>query len=199
MEFFEKAEVVRLRSHHNKYLLADDDKEGVFQDRNGTYKNAKWSVEIVEGTNLIRLKSCYEKYLTASNKPFLLGATGMKVVQTLPTRLNSSLSWEPIRQGAQLRLRTRYGQFLRANKGLPPWRHSITHDVPHRSSSANWILWNVDLVQLRLTPPKPITTHPSEDPTESPSHSPPSHSPPYQDDASFSIYLRSPHLLTKVR
>ncbi|KAK7374490.1 hypothetical protein VNO80_07920 [Phaseolus coccineus] len=194
MEFFEKAEVVRLRSHHDKYLLAADDKEGVFQDRNGTYKNAKWSVEIVEGENLIRLKSCYEKYLTASNMPFLLGATGMKVVQTLPTRLNSSLSWEPIRQGAQMRLRTRYGQFLRANKGLPPWRNSITHDIPHRTSSANWILWNVDLVQLRLTPPKPITTHPSVDPTMLES---PSHSPPYRDDASFSIYLRSPHLLTK--
>jgi len=197
MEFFEKAQVVRLRSHHDKYLLADDDKEGVFQDRNGTYKNAKWSVEIVEGANLIRLKSCYDKYLTASNMPFLLGATGKKVLQTLPSRLNSSLGWEPIREGAQVRLRTRYGQFLRANKGLPPWRNSITHDVPHRTSTTNWVLWDVDLVQLRPTPPKPITTpNPSVDPAMLES---PSHSPPYQDDAPFSIDLRSQNLPTKVR
>ncbi|XP_014496859.2 uncharacterized protein LOC106758449 [Vigna radiata var. radiata] len=184
MEVFEKAQVVRLRSRHDKYLLADNDKEAVYQDRNGIYKNAKWSVEIVQGTNWIRLKSCYEKYLTASNMPFLLGATGKKVIQTLPTRLNSSLDWEPVREGAYVRLKTRYGQFLRANKGLPPWKNSITHDIPHRSSTTNWILWDVDLVQLRpQQPPKPISLPPPV--LESPSHSPP-------DDDSFSIYLKSP-------
>lgn len=189
MEVFEKAEVVRLRSHHNKYLLADDDKDGVYQDRNGTYKNAKWSVEIADDSNWIRLKSCYGKYLTASNMPFLLGATGKKVTQTLPTRLNSSLAWEPVRQGAHVRLKTRYGQFLRANKGLPPWKNSITHDIPQRTSTINWILWDVDLVQLRPAPPKPISLHP-------PISEYPSHSPPDDDDASFSIHLRSPDLPT---
>ena len=102
MEFFQKAKVVRLRSYHDKYLVADDDKETVYQDRHGCYNNAKWNVEFVEYDNLIRLKSCYGKYLTATNMPFLLGATGKKVQQALPSRLNSSLEWEPIREGMQV-------------------------------------------------------------------------------------------------
>ncbi|KAE9612671.1 putative actin cross-linking [Lupinus albus] len=149
MEFFQKANVVRLRSYHDKYMLADDDKEGVYQDRNGTYKNAKWNVEIVENSNVIRLKSCYDKYLTASNMPFLIRGTAKKVLQTMPRRLDSSIEWEPIREGVQVRLKTRYGQYLRGNGGLPPWRNSITHDVPHRTATANWILWDVDIVELR--------------------------------------------------
>jgi hypothetical protein len=161
MEIFQRAKVVRLRSNHDKYLLADDDLEGVYQDRLGCYNNAKWTVEIVDHANLIRLKSFYGRYLTASNMPFLLGAKGKKVLQTLPTRLNSSLEWEPIREGDQVRLRTRYGQYLRANGGLPPWRNSVTHDIPHRTKSANWILWDVDLVQLRPDPPKQIEAAPS--------------------------------------
>ncbi|CAL0317213.1 unnamed protein product [Lupinus luteus] len=149
MEFFQKANVVRLRSYHDKYMLADDDQEGVYQDRNGTYKNAKWNVEIVENSNVIRLKSCYDKYLTASNMPFLIRGTAKKVLQTMPRRLDSSIEWEPIREGVQVRLKTRYGQYLRGNGGLPPWRNSITHDVPHRTATANWILWDVDIVELK--------------------------------------------------
>ncbi|KAI4351580.1 hypothetical protein L6164_005928 [Bauhinia variegata] len=149
MELFQKAKSVRFRSHHDKYLLAHDDEETVCQHRNGVCPNAKWIVEIVENHDVIRLKSCYGKYLTASNMPFLLGATGKKVLQTLPTRLDSSLEWEPIREGVQVRLKTRYGQYLRANKGLPPWRNSITHDIPHRSSTKDWILWDVDVLEIR--------------------------------------------------
>ncbi|TKY65223.1 hypothetical protein E2542_SST08081 [Spatholobus suberectus] len=191
MEFFQKAKVVRLRSHHDKYLLADDDKEGVYQDRNGTYKNAKWTVEVVEGSNLIRLKSCYEKYLTASNMPFIFGATGKKVSQTLPTRLNSSLGWEPIREGTQVKLRTRYGQYLRANGGLPPWRNSITHDIPHRTTTTNWILWDVDLVELRQNPPQPIE---NPTPITTPNPSMDSPSPKYSNYVSFNLDLKSPEV-----
>ncbi|KAK7340485.1 hypothetical protein VNO77_21190 [Canavalia gladiata] len=198
MEFFQKARVVRLRSHHDKYLLADDDKECVYQDRLGCYKNAKWSVEIVEGANLIRLKSCYEKYLTASNMPFLFGATGKKVLQTLPSRLDSSLEWEPIREGVQVRLKTRYGQYLRANGGLPPWRNTVTHDIPHRTSTANWVLWDVDLVELRPQPSKPIETPPpvaAPNPNSVDSSSPSPSRSPCAENASFSrIDLRSPKL-----
>ncbi|XP_045817342.1 uncharacterized protein LOC123910288 [Trifolium pratense] len=151
MEFFQKAKVVRLRSHHDKYMLAHEDEENVYQDRNGCYDNAKWTVELLEGdhSNVIRLKSCYGKYLTASNMPFLLKSTGKKVLQTLPIRLDSSVEWEPIRDGVQVKLRTRYGQYLRGNGGLPPWRNTITHDVPHRTATANWILWDVDIVELK--------------------------------------------------
>ncbi|XP_011013129.1 PREDICTED: uncharacterized protein LOC105117238 isoform X1 [Populus euphratica] len=159
MELFEKAKSVRLRSHHDKYLLADDDEETVSQERNGTIRNAKWTVEIVANSNAIRLKSCFGKYLTASNLPLLLGMRGKKVLQTLPAgRLDSSVEWEPIREGIRVRLRTCYGQYLRANGGVPPWRNHITHDIPHRSSTQDWILWDVDVVEIRvqdLTPPPP--------------------------------------------
>jgi len=116
--------------------------------------------------------------------PFILRGTGKKVLQTLPSRLNSSVEWEPIREGVQVRLRTRYGQYLRGNGGLPPWRNTITHDVPHRTSTANWILWDVDIVELRpqnqqkprprptpITPPNTRSLNPTP-PELSPSSSP---------------------------
>lgn len=155
MDIFEKANSVRLRSHHDKYLTADDDEETVSQERNGTVNNAKWTVEIVGHSNVIRLKSCFGKYLTASNLPFFLGMTGKKVLQTSPERLDSSVEWEPIREGVQVRFRTRYGQYLRANGGVPPWRNHITHDIPLRTSTQDWILWDVDVVQIRVPDPAP--------------------------------------------
>ncbi|RDY06671.1 hypothetical protein CR513_09306, partial [Mucuna pruriens] len=208
MEFFQKAKVVRLRSHHDKYMLADDDQENVYQDRNGCYNNAKWTVEIMENCNVIRLKSCYGKYLTASNMPFILRGTGKKVIQTMPSRLNSSLEWEPIREGVQVRLRTRYGQYLRGNGGLPPWRNTITHDVPHRTATANWVLWDVDIVELRPQTqatksrprPSPISvTPPNRSMNTTPTSLSPSYSPsssPFSSDMGLGslvkIDLRSP-------
>ncbi|KAJ6898108.1 hypothetical protein NC652_024819 [Populus alba x Populus x berolinensis] len=151
MDFFNKAKAVRLRSHHDKYLLAEDDEESVIQDRDGSSKTARWIVELVPGSDfIIRLKSCYGKYLTASNQPFLLGMTGRKVLQTLPRRLDSSVEWEPVREGGQMKLKTRYGNFLRANGGLPPWRNSVTHDIPHRTSTQDWVLWDVDVLEIQV-------------------------------------------------
>lgn len=112
MEIFKKAETVRLRSYHDKYLLAEEDEDSVSQDRDGRSMNARWTVEIVEETNGIRLKSCFGKYLTASNIPMFLGMTGKRVTQTLPRRLDSSTEWEPIREGVQVRLKTRYASRL---------------------------------------------------------------------------------------
>uniref|UniRef100_A0A803PFY4 DUF569 domain-containing protein n=1 Tax=Cannabis sativa TaxID=3483 RepID=A0A803PFY4_CANSA len=152
MDVFHNAKAVRLRSHHDKFLLADEDEESVIQDRNGSSKNARWTVEFVSGSDsIIRLKSNYGKYLTASNHPFLLGMTGRKVVQTLPRRLDSSLEWEPIKEGSHVKFKTRYGHFLRANGGLPPWRNSVTHDIPHRTSTQDWILWHVEIVEIEST------------------------------------------------
>ncbi|KAF8092328.1 hypothetical protein N665_0417s0025 [Sinapis alba] len=151
MEIFGKAAIVRLHSHNGKYLTADDDQESVHQNRRGTTKNTRWTVEIVPGSNVIRLQSCYGKYLTASNMHFLLGATGKKVLQTLPAKLDSSAEWEPISEnGKQVRFKSRYGQYLRANKGLPPWRNSITHDIPSRTVTQDWVLWSVDVLQIRV-------------------------------------------------
>ncbi|XP_076884771.1 uncharacterized protein LOC143534058 [Bidens hawaiensis] len=161
MELFHNAKAVRLKNHHNKYLYADEDQESVSQDRNGASKNNRWTVEFVTQT-IIRLKSCYNKYLTASNQPFLLGMTGRKVLQTMPTRLDSSVEWEPVREGSQVKLKTRYGQYLRANGGLPPWRNSVTHDIPHRTATQEWILWDVDVVDIVVHSPAPPLIHHSD-------------------------------------
>lgn len=156
MDLFQNAKTVRLRSHHNKYLVAEDDQEGVSQDRQGGSKRARWTVEYIEngeGVNLVRLRSSYNKYLTATNEPFFMGVTGKKVFQTLPRRLDSSVEWEPIKEyGKNVKLKTRYGNFLRANGGVPPWRNSITHDVPSRSHTQDWILWEIEI--LEVYPPK---------------------------------------------
>ncbi|XP_073116013.1 uncharacterized protein [Elaeis guineensis] len=153
MDLFHRAKAVRLRSHHDKYLMADDDEEHVRQDRNGASRNVRWTVEIVDApAPVLRLKSLYGRYLTASNEPFLLGVTGRKVLQTVPPRLDSSVEWEPIRDGVQAKLKTRYGHFLRANGGLPPWRNSVTHDIPHRTATQDWILWDVDVIDIIPSP-----------------------------------------------
>ncbi|GLT45343.1 hypothetical protein SLA2020_298760 [Shorea laevis] len=104
MEFFTGVKAVRLRSHLDKYLVADDDKEAVRQSRNGSAKKARWFVELVgDETNVIRLKSCHGKYLAASDQEFLLGMTGKKkVLQAVPEKLvDWNIRWEPIRDGFQ--------------------------------------------------------------------------------------------------
>jgi|UniRef100_A0A804QZ50 hypothetical protein len=122
MELFARAKVVRLRSHHVKFLYADEVR--VTQDRDGYSANARWTVEAApHSTGVVRLRSRYGRYLTASGEPFLLGMTGRKVTQTAPAapRLaNASVDWEPLRDSFQARLRTKAGHFLRANGGLPP-------------------------------------------------------------------------------
>ncbi|KZV49901.1 hypothetical protein F511_41273 [Dorcoceras hygrometricum] len=191
MDLFQNAKTVRLKSCHEKYLTAEEDEQSVTQDRNGASRYCKWTVEFVENSdNIIRLKSCFNKYLTASNQPFLLGMTGRKVIQTRPSRLDSSLEWEPIRENGAVKLKTRYGQFLRANGGLPPWRNSVTHDIPHRTATQEWILWEVHVVDIlmeqsaEVKPPPPLSVGKEElfaSETSSPSTTTPSPSP-----ASFS-------------
>ncbi|KAJ8430397.1 hypothetical protein Cgig2_000229 [Carnegiea gigantea] len=151
MEFFHRAKVVRLRSQHNKFLTACDDEEGVKQTRHGSSKAARWVVETVEGKpNVIRLKSCQTwKYLSASDDHFLLGMTGKKVLQASPrARSDPIVEWEPLKEGSWVRLRTRKGNFLRANGGIPPWMNSVTHDVPSRSATQDWVLWMVDILEV---------------------------------------------------
>lgn len=148
MEFFNSANVVRLQSHLGKYLQATDDQEFVRQTRNGTTVHVRWTVDLVPGKpHVIRLKSCFGKYLTASDDPFILGTAGKKVVQQADPA-DGSAEWEPRKDKFFVKLRTRAGMFLRANGGAPPWRNSVTHDVPRRTSTQEWVLWSVDVVDI---------------------------------------------------
>ncbi|CAN1321227.1 hypothetical protein LINPERPRIM_LOCUS31960 [Linum perenne] len=166
MEFFTKTKAIKLRSHLDKYLLADDDGYTVRQTRtSASSPPATWFVELIDGRNdVVRLRSSFGTYLTASDAPFLLGAAGYKAVQTSTTGGSPAASdrrqeWRPMRDGFQVRLRSRCGKYLRANGRLPPWRNSITHDIPHRSSTQDWVVWDVDVVEIResekSTPPPP--------------------------------------------
>ena len=183
MDLFRNAKTVRLRSHHEKYLTANADGESVSQSRNGASKEARWTVEKSENGRTIRLKSVHNRYLTASNEPFLLGMTGCKVTQTVPAHSHdSSLEWEPVRDGFQVRLKTAYGRFLRANGGLPPWRNSVTHDVPHRTATQDWVLWDLDVVEIcpsfsPLESSSPVAAPPSLRQMASERSSPPKDSP----------------------
>ena len=161
MEFFNNAKAVRLKSHLDKYLFADDDEETIRQTRNGSSRRAWWTVELVEGkSHVIRLRSfLHGKYLTASDEPFLLGMTGKKVIlmgtnnNNNPTSMknDSAFEWEPRTEGFQIKLRSiKGGKYLWANGGTPPWRNTVTHDAPHRTATQNWILWDVDVVDINM-------------------------------------------------
>ncbi|EPS74202.1 hypothetical protein M569_00555, partial [Genlisea aurea] len=149
MDVFRKAETVRLISHRDKYLVAGDDLENVTLSDYGTATNAVWTVEIVEGKDAIRLRSCFGTYLSASTTPFLPGVTARKVVQTTPYYCDPATQWTPQRDGMQVKLRSFWGNFLRPNGGLPPWRNSITHDIYHRPKSKEKLLWEVQVVVKR--------------------------------------------------
>jgi len=85
-----------------------------------------------------------------------------KVLQTLPEKLDSSAEWEPLSDdGVHVRFKSRYGQYLRANKGVPPWRNSITHDIPSRTVTQDWVMWTVDVLQIRVIKDDAESTHSS--------------------------------------
>ncbi|KAK9698423.1 hypothetical protein RND81_08G103200 [Saponaria officinalis] len=151
MEFFKRAEVFRLKAgHQDKYLVVNQDEQTVAQS-SSTADSTKgyWSIETVEGkSNVIRLRSCNTwKYLAAIDKSFLLGMTGKKVVQRL--RLDKTVEWEPIKEGPYVKFRAHSGTFLRANRGPPPWRNSVTHDLhDHWTGKEDMVLWIVDIVKM---------------------------------------------------
>ncbi|XP_024521777.1 uncharacterized protein LOC9642270 [Selaginella moellendorffii] len=136
---------VRLQGFHGKYLWAEDDFVTVSQDRDGTSTMASlWRVEQVGHSQRLRLKSCYDCYLTASDIPCLGGATGKKVLQTRPSKLDCAVEWElVVVDEITVKLRVEHsGNFLQANSCLPPWRSSVTHD----SFCPEWSLWKVEVV-----------------------------------------------------
>ncbi|XP_021771092.1 uncharacterized protein LOC110735217 [Chenopodium quinoa] len=150
MDLLQRAKVFRLKcSHHNKYLVADEDEERVRQSRDKSSSRARWVYELVEGKeNVIRIRSGWSyRYLTASDDPFLLGMTGKKVLQTISH--GPILEWEPIKEGPYIKLKSHKGSYLRANPRMPPWRNTVTHDEPGNwAVTDNMILWIVDIVEI---------------------------------------------------
>ncbi|VFQ73568.1 unnamed protein product [Cuscuta campestris] len=145
MEHLEHAKVIRLKEYKTgKFLVANGDGKTLRRSSDGSSGNALWTVEMVaEGAQrYMRLKSCHGKYLTASNMPLVPRGRCQKVVQSLPEKLNSATEWEMEGEGV-IRLKTRYGQFLKQYGGVMPWRHSLVHN-DHAKRSALWEIQIVD-------------------------------------------------------
>jgi hypothetical protein len=119
----------------------------------------------------IRLQSQNGLYLKASERRFLLGATGRKVTQeAILSRVDASCEWEASEvindiagcstaggagdgddRSRFVKLRSkRYGTFLRANGGLPPYRNTVTHDVPWLGITQDSVIWEVEVVDFRI-------------------------------------------------
>lgn len=141
-QLLDNAKVIRLKDHNKgKYLVANNDEKTLKQGRDGSTRNALWTVEVVEGQRYLRLKSCHGKYLTASNMPLIPRGRCQRVVQSLPDRLTSATEWEMEGEGI-VRLKTRYGQFLKQYGGIMPWRNSLVHNNRVKRSS----LWEIEVV-----------------------------------------------------
>ncbi|KAI3500806.1 hypothetical protein L1887_36631 [Cichorium endivia] len=168
MDFFPHRSTVRLKSYRDKYLVADNDEESVSQNRDGSTRNSHWTVEVID-EDCISLRSCYGKYLTASNRPSIPGmrARYLKVTQTRLGNINpddpisaaddcsvtgkwsSALQWVPVitEDASEVRLKTHYGNYLQSNKGPPPLGTMVTHDLPRKEGPMNKrISWQVELV-----------------------------------------------------
>lgn len=126
------------RRFDKKYLVAKDDKKSVGQDGDGSSKRAEWTVEVVTDSDdyFIRLKSCYNKYLTASS-------TGQKVLQTPPSPDDSTVEWEPINDGEYYRLKRRNSSFLRGSR----WRrlYSVTHYTAENETMKSSLKWDIEV------------------------------------------------------
>ncbi|KAL3640200.1 hypothetical protein CASFOL_015168 [Castilleja foliolosa] len=130
LSMIKKARTIRLKSANDKYLIADEDEKSVTQNLNGSPEDAKWAVEFVKNlVNVICLRSCYGKYLTASKQLFVQGMTSRRVLQTVPKRLDSSVEWEIVWENGVVKLKTRYGRFSRANGVMHPWRNSVESNL----------------------------------------------------------------------
>lgn len=155
-----KSKALKLRSHLDKYLIANDDNRSVCVKRNCITRRSTWIVEPTpnEEGGTVRLKSYASGlYLAASGSPSPLGMTGKRVVQS-PLYEDEDededkgliFEWEPIREGFQIKLKARgpRGKFLRANSGPPPWNNSVTHDAPANGATKFWTLWEVVTTEM---------------------------------------------------
>uniref|UniRef100_M4D7E4 DUF569 domain-containing protein n=1 Tax=Brassica campestris TaxID=3711 RepID=M4D7E4_BRACM len=104
----------------------------------------------------------------------------------MPIQLDSSVEWEPVREGSKIMLRTRNGKYLRANSGPPPLRKSVTHNKRH-SATQESISWEVDIVEILKNPlfteeEMEFTPPPHRKPSKSPLSVSHSMTPPFLSD-----------------
>ncbi|KAJ0818037.1 putative actin-crosslinking [Helianthus annuus] len=147
--------IIRIKNNQGRYLVAQQDEESVSKSRDGSTKNAQWTVEMYDEESLY-LKSCYGKYLTASNQPSIPGliARNLRVTQTQPAKRNTSHRWLPVsqpdpREPHSVWLKTPHSSYLRSHYGPPPLGNLITHDpiwkdTPNPRNKK--ILWHIEIV-----------------------------------------------------
>lgn len=162
MDCFEGVTTVRLKGAHGKYLWAEDDHYNVSQENEDKNVQALWRVERPKTgskSKTLRLKSCFDTYLTASEQRCrgvaFLSFAGKRVTQMRPENVQSTTSfdWEPVLELGRLRLKSCYGTFLRANSNAPPWNSHVTHDLPQHEYHLDWLVWEVGKVVVpNITP-----------------------------------------------
>ncbi|XP_071739000.1 uncharacterized protein [Rutidosis leptorrhynchoides] len=155
MELFQDNMIIRLKNGQDRYLIAHRDEISVSKSRDGFTKNAQWTIELNDKESLY-LKSCYEKYLTASNQPSIPGmiARNLKIIQNQPVKKNTSHLWLPVGQSDPQEphsfwLKTLHGSYLKSHSGPPPLGNVITHDLLQQdklNSQNKKITWHVEIV-----------------------------------------------------
>lgn len=154
MEILRNGMIIRLKNYQGRYLIAQNE-ESVSKSRDGSTQNAQWTVEIYDEESLY-LKSCYGKYLTASNQPSIPGLVAriLRVTQTQPEKRNTSHRWLPVSQPDPeeqhlVWLKTLHSSYLRSHRGPPPLGNNITHDpigkdtpIPRNKK----FLWHIEIV-----------------------------------------------------
>uniref|UniRef100_M1A9E6 DUF569 domain-containing protein n=1 Tax=Solanum tuberosum TaxID=4113 RepID=M1A9E6_SOLTU len=162
VEFLDGQQYLRLKSCHGKYLTASNVPllPKVISQPSFSSHFSKLGVGCGESRVQIVNQLSYEGFccsgnwkldqISHDNIPIYIMSqqvTGSrKVMQTLPKKLCSATEWEAEQDGSlyQIRLKTRYGHFLRPFGGIPPWRNIVTHDVPHRKKAT---LWEIEIME----------------------------------------------------
>ncbi|XP_060671275.1 uncharacterized protein LOC125423151 [Ziziphus jujuba] len=146
MESFRKAKKVRLRNRHGKYMVAKDNESSVVLDRNGLLERAKWTVEFVKGSNSVRLKSCYNKYLTISCDRLAPLSKGRKVEQTSLSFDDPYVQWQPIQDGEHIKLKSQQG-FLRGYTGWYRLLRDKIGDYTSDETQRSDLRWKVETAE----------------------------------------------------
>ncbi|KAJ4974724.1 hypothetical protein NE237_007898 [Protea cynaroides] len=99
---------------------------------------------VVQQLATIIEKETEQEVQLESLRHFLKIQTVLKDAEERQIKDKSVQYW--LQELKDVKLRSLEGTFLRANGGPPPWRSSITHDVPHCPATQDRVLWHVEVV-----------------------------------------------------